>query len=103
MRRPAALWPRDLCATQPDQGTRAQGLTEERLAHDERISDVLLAAADVCIGTSGVLDRHDAGQPGSCFATHSVVATRGADGCLPRRMRESSRARLMSHAALLLW
>jgi len=44
---------------QPDAAARAQGLTDERLALDERIGDVLLAAAGVCVHTSGVLERRD--------------------------------------------
>ncbi|HTT27320.1 MAG TPA: hypothetical protein VMG37_02815, partial [Solirubrobacteraceae bacterium] len=45
---------------QPDAADRAQGLTEGRSAPDERIGDVLLAVAGVCLGTSANVDRHDA-------------------------------------------
>jgi len=53
---PAARFVR---VVQPDAAARAQGLTDERLALDERIGDVLLAAAGVCVHTSGVLERRD--------------------------------------------
>ena len=55
-------------AIQPDAGRPSSGTHRRGPAPDERIGDVLLAAAGVCLGTSGGLCRHDAGRPCCCFA-----------------------------------
>ena len=73
-RRPAALLAaRFVRVIQPGASARAQGLTEGRLAPDERTGDVLLAAAGVCLGTSRGLDRQDAGRLCRCFATDAIT------------------------------
>jgi len=58
---------------QPDAAARAQGLTERRSAPDERIGDVLLAVAGVCLGTTANVDRHDACRPCCSFATYAIT------------------------------
>jgi hypothetical protein len=69
-RRPAALRLRDLCASyNPTQAPELRDLSKGASPPDERTGDVLLAAAGVCLGTSGGLDRHNAGRPCCCFAT----------------------------------
>ena len=65
---------------------------------------IALAPGRLCAGAIVSPMDHASGgadtdQP---FATHSTSLPHAADGCIARMMRKPNRARLTSHAALLV-
>jgi hypothetical protein len=81
LRRPAALLAASFVRViQPGARARAQGLTEGRSRPpEERIGDVLLAVAGVCLSTSANVDRHDVGRPCCSFATLAIARGAGRE------------------------
>ena len=95
LRRPAALLAASFVRViQPGARARAQGLTEGRSRPpEERIGDVLLAVAGVCLGTSANVDRHDVGRPCCSFATTWIVSVMAA-----ARLRRHDTTRALPHS-----